>query len=198
MVLGVWLNFVSSEPLANEFLGMTLIDRSHTSTPACFSTSSHGEPHQKCPSLFFFAFVENIISSFKAQSNASQKSLFTAAHILFSFLRKILAPNLHTTEFSPWLHIPLVPYVPERQHGAVKRAYNLGPEPIISLLCNPEDLCKAARTSLLIHLSSCIVLHWMMSNHFFPQTSTDGQWATSGFLTAVKWTSLYLHLVTFA
>lgn len=143
----VSLNILSSEPLAHEHLGKTLIDRSPGLPPACFSAFAQGDPHQRFPSLLFFAFVENLISSFKPQYNASQKSLLAAAHTRFSLLRKTLTPTLHTTEFSPCLHIPLVPYVSERQHGAGKRAYSLGPEPFISLLCHPEALYKAAQAS---------------------------------------------------
>lgn len=180
MVLRSSFNFVSSE-LANEDLGMTLIGRSHSSTRNCFRAFAHGVPHQRFPSSFAFAFVDNRISSFKAQSSASQKFLFTATHIHFSSLRKMLAATLHTTEFSPRLHIPLVSCVPERQHGAVKRACTLGPEPIVSLLCKAAGLRRAARAALFTHLSSCVVCHWALNYHF-PQTATEGQWATSSFL----------------
>ena len=170
---------------------MTLTDRSHGSTHACFSAFVHGNP---CPPptstlrflpSFLFAFVENLISSFKAQSNASQRSLFTTIHTNFSFLRKNLAPNAHATEFSPQLHILLVPCVPERQPGAVKRTYNLGPvgpQPIISLPCNPEDLYKAAQAALFFYRNSCIGFHWVMNHRVFQQTHAEGQWTTNRFL----------------
>lgn len=180
MVLSLSFNFVSSE-LANEDLGMALIDRSHSSTRNCFRGFAHAAPHQRFPSSFAFAFVDNRISSFKAQSSASQKFLFIATHTHFSFLRKMLAATLHTTEFSPRLHIPPVSCVPERQHGAVKRAYTLGPEPIVSLLCKAEGLYRAEQASLFPHLSSCVVCHSALNYHF-PQTATEGQWATSSFL----------------
>lgn len=137
----VSLSILRSELLAHEHLGKTLIDRSPGLPLACFSAFAQGDPHKRFPSLLFFAFVENLISSFKPQYNASQKSLLAAACTRFS----LLIPTLPTTEFNPCLHIPLVPYVSGRQHGAGKRAYSLGPELFISLLCYPEALTKQHR-----------------------------------------------------
>lgn len=116
--------------------------------------------YQRVPFSFLSALVENLISSLKAQSNASQRSLFIATHTDISFLNKI---KQHTTKFSPRIHILPVPCDPERQHGAMKRAYNLEPvvqEPFISLYATqcPADLYKVAWAAL---------CHWTMNHHFF-------------------------------
>lgn len=67
MVLSVLLNLMSFEPLAQEYLGMTFIDKPHGSTRACFSAFAHGDPHWGVPFSLCFSFVENLILSFKAQ-----------------------------------------------------------------------------------------------------------------------------------
>lgn len=105
--------------------------------------------------------------------------------LIFPFSEKNLASTLHTTEFSPQWHIPLVPCVPKRQQGAVKRAYNLGPvgwEPIIPIMIQAMQFWRSLRSStgILVHPPKqmhCVPLDDEPS-HF----SVDGQWATSNFL----------------
>lgn len=50
----VSLNVLSSEPLAPEHLGKTLIDRSPGLPPACFSAFAQGDPHQRFHSFLCF------------------------------------------------------------------------------------------------------------------------------------------------
>ena len=112
--------------------------------------------------------MENL-SSFSRHSPALPRGLFVLQPtLIFHFSEENLAWALHITELSPQRHIPLVPCVPKRQQDAVKRAYNLGPvgpEPVIPLLCNPEDPCRVAQASLFIHPNSCPVRPWMVNHH---------------------------------
>lgn len=166
---------MGSEPLTNKLLGLSLIDRSPGSTHACVSIFVHGGPPPDTSLFISLCFCRKPCLIFQGIAWCAQRFLFTEAHTKFSFLRK-LALTRHNTEFSLWLYTPLAPGVLGRQCGAVKRAYNfgpVGPQPIISLPCNPEVLYKAPQVSLFISLNS-IMFHWMMKHHIFHETS-NGQ-----------------------
>ena len=65
MVLNASLNLVSSEPLANESLGMSVIDRSPGSTHARFSASAHSDSPTRDFCLHFSLLLWKILAHFQ-------------------------------------------------------------------------------------------------------------------------------------
>lgn len=168
---------MSFEPLVHEYLGMTLIDKPHDSTNTCayFSAFAHGDCHQKVPSLLFFCRKSYLIFQVMVQC-FPEVSLHWSPHSFFPISEKLWH----------WLYVPQnlalgppVPFVPERQHGAVKRACALVQTPLFPCWATLKVSAQQHRCPVTF-FSSCIVFHWMRNHYFSPGISTGGQWLLPG------------------